>query len=322
VAKKLEKTENATLALDLLKLRKWIADKAKSTSASGGAAATSAGGAAEFPVEAVARMNGAIEQAIKEFGLIEAIIEQMPLIAQAAAAGTAVNELRKWVGAQWSLYKIDDHRQMLDAVPAASRRRPTVIAATEGFTQYKTQLGQSYLAKAGAKTAEVGIRFIPGSSQIVGAVVNGGAVALRILKNYEEAELAERTNGQLAACETSLSPGPYYDVIRHGHVAVLCHILAGYHEAQILDLDRRSRMVLDGVVPIVGVYARAKDALKNFRKPPDEPKRLVSAVKAATALKARAEDVQDELRYEITARLTPHAPQRPRPTDVRPRGRQ
>jgi hypothetical protein len=305
-----ENYQNTTLTLDLIKLLKL---------ANGGA--LPGGSSNASPAQVEAWMASAIDQAIKEFSLLSAVKAQIPLIAQAAAAVGGVNALRKWVTSNWRVYKIKDHIQMLESVPAASGRRPTVHAATGGLTQYQTHLGHTYLAKAAAKTTEVAVRFIPGSSVVVGAVVNGASVVLRILKNYEEARLAERTNQHLIECARTQLPALYYHTIRHGHVAVLCHVLAGYSEAQILDLDRRSRMILGNHVPIEGLLARAWDALKKIGTPPTETQKVVDAAKAAAELKTRAKTVQDNLRYAMAALHAPSAPQAPQPEGVRSRNR-
>lgn len=316
-ADKMASAKKAELARDLVKLRKWLKDKVLPDDSA--AAPTSR--AAELQAEAEAQMHDAIDQAIREFGMLEAIVEHMPFIGQAVAAGQSVNELRKWVGAKWSVHKINDHRRMLDAAPPASGRRPTVHAALAGLEAYQTALGNCYLAKAGAKAAEVGGRLIPGASQIVGAVVNGGTVALHILKNNEEAGLATRTNKRLILSENAATSQLCYEIIRHDHVAVLCHVLTKYQVSQIVDFDNRSCLIVQSFVPIEGLFAKARDKIKNIGTPPDEQQILVQAKEAATALKARAKTVQDDLRYEVALRKTPAAPTGARPPGLRPRGR-
>lgn len=89
---------------------------------------------------------------------------------------------------------------------------------------------------------------------------------------------------------------------RFSHVAVRRHVPAGHAEAQILDFDRRSRMIVGSHVPIGGMFVRAWDALKKIGKPRTEEQKVVDAAKAATALKKRAKDVQNDLRCKIAPR--------------------
>jgi hypothetical protein len=298
-ADKLSDRKKAKPAKDVHALCKWLQGKNKPPAAGAGSNAREAQGRAAAAA-AQARMSEAISVTIGEIELAEMVLKNMPLVGRIMAGVGAGMSVAKSLSKLWSAHKIASFRATLVGIPAAHGRRHTVHAATDGFERYELMLSAAHAARALAKGAELAIRMVPGPSVAVGAAFNAASVLFLVLKNFEDGERARKATEMLRTADASQLPSDYYQAIRTGHVAILCHVLNGCTEEQVLDLDPRSRIIREGIVPIEGRFARARAAIAKIGKPATYEDRPGKAQKAVAALKAKAADTSEGLRYRVT----------------------